>query len=101
MTAYHWRTIRLRMARAGIHDPMALPTMHILLDETETTVLESMIGTNQNDTEAKRTMFIDKLYAPVMHTHLNGERYTPQPEGFDEDSMEASFDAFAQISAAG
>ena len=32
MTAHHWRTVRLKMALAGISDPMALPTAHMLLD---------------------------------------------------------------------
>lgn len=97
LTAHHWRAIRLKMLLAGIDDPMGLPSMHILLDATENAILESMHGRNAKDSEMKRSMFIDKLYAPTVVTRkLNGEKYVAKPEGFAEEEVEASFDAFAQ-----
>lgn len=97
LTAHHWRTLRNRMLMAGIPDPMRLTSMHALLDTTEATVLEAMHGDNPRDGEMKRSMFLDRLYAPSLAVNtLNGDEYVAQPEGFEEDEVEASFDAFAQ-----
>lgn len=97
MTAHHWRTLRLKLTLAGISQPMALPSMHVLLDNTESAILEAMHGDNPKDGETKRSMFIDRLYAPTPESMaLNGSDYVPQPEGFEPDEVEAAFDAFAQ-----
>lgn len=97
LTAHHWRALRLKLLLAGVADPMALPSLHALLDTTESAVLESMHGDNPRDGEMKRSMFLDRLYAPSpVVDALNGEGYVAQPEGFAEEEVEASFDAFAQ-----
>lgn len=97
LTAFHWRTMRLKLTLAGVSDPMNLPSMHVLLDNTESAILEAMLGDNPKDGENKRAMFIDRLYAPTPEAlALNGEDYMPQPEGFEPDDVEAAFDAFAQ-----
>lgn len=89
MTAHHWRTIRLKLVQSGVHDPMRLPTMHILLDTTEAAVLEAMSG--DRDSAMKRTMFIDRLYSPLVDKATASE----QPRGFTDDDTEDAFDAFA------
>jgi hypothetical protein len=89
MTAHHWRTIRLKLVQSGVHDPMALPTMHILLDATEAAVLEAMSG--DRDSAMKRTLFIDRLYSPLADPATASQ----QPRGFTDDDTEDAFDAFA------
>lgn len=89
MTAHHWRTIRLKLVQSGVHDPMRLPTMHILLDTTEAAVLEAMSG--DRDSDMKRTMFIDRLYSPLADPTTSSQ----QPRGFTDDDTEDAFDAFA------
>lgn len=97
LTAHHWRTMRLKLILAGIPNPMALPSMHVLLDTTESSILEAMHGDNPKDGESKRAMFIDRLYAPTPEAlALNGEDYVAQPDGFEPDEVEAAFDAFAK-----
>jgi hypothetical protein len=91
MTAHHWRTIRLKMVQSGVRDPMRLPTMHILLDATETAVLEAM--STGSDGEMKRTMFLHKLYSPLSDPSAPAE--IAAPPGFDDDDTEDAFDAFA------
>lgn len=89
LTAHHWRTIRLKLVQSGVHNPMALPTMHILLDATEAAVLEAMSG--DRDSDMKRTMFIDRLYSPLADPTTSSQ----QPRGFTDDDTEDAFDAFA------
>ena len=89
MTAHHWRTIRLKLVQSGVHDPMTLPTMHILLDTTEAAVLEGMSG--DRDSERKRTMFLDRLYSPL----ADPTAPAAPPPGFSDDDTEDAFDAFA------
>ena len=97
LTAHHWRSLRLKLIMAGISNPMTLTSMHMVLDSTESAILESMHGDSAKDGEMKRTMFLDRLYGPSIEVNeLNGESYIPQPEGFGDDDVEASFDAFAQ-----
>jgi hypothetical protein len=93
LTAFHWRAIRGKLILAGIMDPMALTSMHALLDVTETSITESY------STAEDRTAFFDKLYAPEIGRELNDDGYTPKPSGFDDDDVEASFDAFASAAA--
>lgn len=100
MTAHHWRTIRLKFVLAGIADPMALPTMHILLDVMEKTVLESMVTGKATEDEAERRRFLDSLYSPTgENAAINGATVASgqPPPGFEPDAVEASFAAFAAV----
>lgn len=87
MTAHHWRTLRLRLVKSGVHDPMRLPSMHIVLDATEAAVLEAMAHDSM-----ERTVFLDRLYSPL---HDPGAPRDVAPTGFTDDDVESSFDAFA------
>jgi len=60
-TAHIWRTVRLQLVRAGHENPMRLPHMHIVLDETEDLVVSSMVGA---DGQERRDKFYTDLYAP-------------------------------------
>ncbi|QDF17565.1 hypothetical protein SEA_YAGO84_33 [Gordonia phage Yago84] len=92
ITSVHWRTIRGRIGSYGIARPLEqLPHLHALLDLTEAAVMESFSG---KDAERERKSFIDKLYAPERGKKVEGTGHRPAPAGFDEDAMEASFDAF-------
>lgn len=91
MTAHHWRTIRLKLVQSGVHDPMSLRSMHMLLDATEGAILEAMSG--DRDSEMKRTMFLDKLYSPL--SDPSSATATERPRGFTDDDTEDAFDAFA------
>lgn len=92
ITAAHWRTLRARIAGYGIARPLEqLPNLHALLDLTEQAVLESFSG---KDAERERKTFLDKLYAPERGKQLGGTGHKPAPAGFDEEAMEAAFDAF-------
>lgn len=97
VTAFHWRNLRQRLTSAGILDPMRLTSLHALLDFTETLALEGAgnTGDAKKDEQARRA-FLHKLYAPEPGTAaLNGDGYHPRPAGFDDEDIEASFDAFA------
>ncbi|EHI13129.1 DUF7240 domain-containing protein [Mycolicibacterium thermoresistibile] len=101
MAAYHWRTLRQRMRANGITDPMALPSMHAIIDETEALALEAAgAGTDDPDrARRERQELLDKLYAPAPEgaEDLNGEQYQPPPAGFEDPAeVEASFDAFSR-----
>ncbi len=96
MTAHHWRTIRTKLLLAGIADPMGLRSMHMLLDTTESTIMESMSSSREKDAEFKRDQFVDRLYSPANDvSNLNGEGYVAAPAGFEPENVEAAFDAFA------
>lgn len=96
ITATHWRMVRHKLALAGIAEPMRLPSMHWLLDVTESMVLESMQSNNPDQDRLKRESFLDKLYAPTKETiELNGAGYKPIPAAFvNPEDVEAQFDAF-------
>lgn len=97
LTAHHWRVFRLKFVESGILNPMLLPTMHMILDMTEKVVVESMSASGGKDSEMKRSMFLDQLYAPRAETRvLNGDTYTATPAGFEAVEVEDSFDAFAR-----
>lgn len=102
ITAYHWRSMRAKLAQNGIADPMrTMRTMHSLLDFTEQTTLESLAksGEGQNAYEqSKRAVdaFMFKLYSPDPNERDEDGR-VPVPAGFDEDAMESNFDAFMQM----
>lgn len=89
MTAQHWRTIRLKLIQSGIHDPMRLTSMHILLDTTEQLILDSMVSNKPEEDKRQRQDFLNILYRPVVK---KGE-LPPPPPGF-EDEGEGSFDQF-------
>lgn len=91
MTAHHWRTIRLKLVQSGVHDPMGLRTMHVVLDATEAAILEAMSA--DRDGDMKRTLFLDKLYSPLLDPDV--DKATVQPRGFTDEDVESSFDAFA------
>lgn len=89
MTAHHWRAIRARITSTGIANPLTLPSLHALLDQTE-----NLVGASY-ETADERTRFMDRLYAPEIGKDLNDAGYKPKPSGFDDDAeVEASFDAF-------
>lgn len=96
ITAAHWRMVRHKLLLAGIADPMALGSMHALLDVAELMVLESMQTADPDQDRLRREQFLDKLYAPTKETiALNGAGYKPVPAEFmDPENIEASFDAF-------
>lgn len=102
ITAFHWRSMRAKLAQNGIADPMhTMRSMHALLDFTEQTTLESLAksGEGQNAHEqAKRAIdqFMFKLYAPTPG-EVDEDGRVPIPAGFDEDAMESNFDAFMQM----
>jgi hypothetical protein len=96
MTAHHWRTVRSKLLLAGIADPMGLRNMHMLLDTTESMILEAMSMSGDKDAAFKRSQFIDRLYSPANDvSNLNGDGYVAAPAGFEPENVEAAFDAFA------
>lgn len=66
--------------------------MHVLLDTTEAAVLESM------DEKKDRERYLDAMYRPKLELApgLAGSGYKPKPAGFDDDDVDAAFDAFAR-----
>ncbi len=93
LTAHHWRTLRLKLVTSGIYAPMALPTMHMILDTTESSILEALTVEGGKEGEMKRRLFLDKLYAPIIDPTVDAAAVIP--DGFSADEVEDSFDAFA------
>lgn len=87
-TAYLWRSVRLQLITTGIPNPMALPNMHLVLDVTEKTMVESM-------TEEQLTRFFDRIYGPPPQpiSVSKGRKLVPPP-GFSEEEMAASWRAW-------
>jgi hypothetical protein len=97
ITGQHWRIIRQHLLANGVTDPMALPSMHALLDVTEQMVIDSMQGTSEASIRMKRDGFYDQLYRPdPADNDVNGEDYRPVPDGFEDGEDDAAFDAFAR-----
>lgn len=95
MTGYHWRTIRQKLMAAGIGDPMALPSMHAILDFTEAMVIENY--SQGRDAEQDISGFMRLLYGPSAESaELDTMGKAVVPAGFDNDEVEDSFDAFAR-----
>lgn len=101
MTAHNWRTLRDRYQDKGIADPMALPSMHSILDRAESLALESAASGAKTQTEARQKIsaLYDRLYKPDLTEQtsiINGrdEELMRPPPGFEDDEVEASFDAF-------
>lgn len=102
MAGQHWRTIRTRLLNNGIPDPMALTSLHAMLDAVEDLVVQAMISdcVKAEEARAKRAKFLNALYAPTGETalRLNGDGYKPTPAGFDTpEDVENAFDAFAAM----
>lgn len=91
MTAHHWRTIRLKLMKSGMTEPMGLPTAHMLLDLTEQLILESMQSDKPELDKARREKFVADLYreAPKSFKDLP-DGWQPPPPGFDDDDDAAS-----------
>jgi hypothetical protein len=89
-TGHHWRILRSRLLTNGVGDPMRLPSLHALLDFTESVILESMTSGNQMEDAVKRQQFTDSLYQPDPEELKTGTR----PEGFSDEETWASFLAF-------
>jgi hypothetical protein len=94
MTAFHWRTVRTSLLLAGIADPMGLRNMHMLLDATESKILESISMSGERDAEFQRSQFLDQLYSPANDVGLGGGR-AAIPAGFEPDEVDSAFEAFA------
>lgn len=91
MTAFHWRTVRLQLVKAGVENPMEFSTAHILLDMVEELIMESIQpeGTKQADydeAKQKREDFTKALYQPkVKKLSELPDGWKPPPAGFDDD----------------
>ena len=102
ITAYHWRSMRAKLAQTGIADALrTMTSMHALLDFTEQITLESLAksGDGQNAAEKSQRAiddFMFRLYAPDPNERTEDGR-VPVPAGFDEGAMESNFDAFAKM----
>lgn len=102
ITAFHWRSMRAKLAQTGIADPLrTMTSMHALLDFTEQITLESLAksGEGQNAQEKSQRAvddFMFTLYAPDPNA-LDEDGRVPVPAGFDQDAMESNFDAFMQM----
>lgn len=101
MTAQHWRTIRLKLIQSGVGDAMTLPNMHLLLDLSESMIIESMVSDDPKADERQRQGFIDMLYRPeVSEKVVAGKPKGWVPPPFDpdaeDDDNEAAFDALAR-----
>lgn len=94
LTAHHWRALRTKLALAGIGDLMALPSMHILLDLTETALEESMSATADPDEGRQKVEeFRDQLYAPPVEPEKAKAGYKAPPSWWNEGDSDAEFDA--------
>ena len=98
MAAHNWRTLRLRYADNGVGTPMALPSMHVVLDAAEQLGLDASVSGVKSEVEARSAVrgYYDKLYKPdaTMRAVNGGDVPPPPPPGFSDEEIEASFDAF-------
>jgi hypothetical protein len=96
MAAHNWRTLRQQGLGNGIGDLMALSSMHVVLDMIESVGIESTIQGATSESEAKAAIgsFYDKLYKPDLREAMRLNAPEPVPAGFEDDEVEASFDAF-------
>lgn len=97
MAAHNWRALRQKGLSQGIGDLMSLQSMHMVLDMIESMGVES--ATARAKTEAEFTSmlgdFYDGLYKPDIREALMVNAPEPVPPGFEDDEVEAAFDAFA------
>lgn len=104
MAGYHWRSVRTRFLNDGIADPMALTSMHAMLDKVEAVVLEAVVSNAGNEKgagKAAHDKFITELYTtPPQMVKLNGKTtlVVAPPEGFETpEAVEEGFTAFAKM----
>jgi hypothetical protein len=102
-TGHHWRNIRCRLADAGIPNPLALPSLHSILDITEDIVVDSLYRSGQKDDgppspgELKVRQFYDAIYAPEPKDDDDDTATADRavPAGFENpEDVESDFDAF-------
>lgn len=101
MAAKNWRAIRYRLLDKGITDPMALPSIHPILDLTEQAVLESIQSDNADADKMERQQLTDLLYRPdpPRIPGPRGKAPPPAPDGFDDAETFNSFASFAAAAA--
>jgi hypothetical protein len=92
LTAHHWRPLRSKLLLAGIGDPMGLPSMHSLLDLTESALTESM-SADPEEGSKKVSEFIDQLYAPPVEPAKAKAGYKAPPSWWTEGNSDDEFDA--------
>lgn len=75
---------------------MALPSMHIVLDEAEKMAAEAAASEAEDSDEARRRIerLFDQLYRPDPDDPAAGEATRSLP-GYSDEESEDSFDAFA------
>lgn len=74
---------------------MALPTAHILLDMTESLIIESMVSDDPKEDQRQRDKFLAQLYRSETKVRDDGkpDGWIEPPPGFDDDDEnEAAFD---------
>lgn len=97
MAAHNWRALRLRYADNGVGHPMALPSMHAVLDAAEQLGLDASVSGAKSEAQVRQAVrgYYDKLYKPdATMRAVNGGEPPPPPPGFSDEEIEASFDAF-------
>ena len=86
--------MRSKLLLAGIGDPMNLPSMHSLLDLTESALEESMSATaDPAEGRQKVSEFRDQLYAPPVEPEKAKAGYRPPPSWWTEGNSDDEFDA--------
>lgn len=95
MAAKNWRAIRYRLLDKGITDPMAIPSIHPILDETEQAVLESYSSDNPDRDKTDRDQFQTLLYKPDPRAPGGGS--AAGAVLFDAKESSASFNSLAGL----
>lgn len=89
LAGHHWRALRNKLMCSGIADPMALPTMHAVLDVIETMAVEATVdGTPKG--KRKLEEFYDAIYRPERRAKKGGpvdDGWRPPPAGFSEEDI--------------
>jgi len=102
MAAHNWRALRYKLQTYGIADPMALPSLHSVLDHMEVLALESFQSDNPQRDKVDRDQFVTRLYRPdpplTATAAVKGVKALPPPppDGFDAAETRKSFAAFAR-----
>ena len=86
--------MRSKLLLAGIGDPMNLPSMHSLLDLTESALEESMSATaDPAEGKQKVSEFRDQLYAPPVEPEKAKAGSKAPPSWWTEGNSDDEFDA--------
>jgi len=100
-TGHNWRTVRQKLANAGMTSPLLLPSLHAVLDVTEDIVTESLLAPESegppSEGEKRLRRFYDAIYAPDPPEEeiVAGSGHSPPPTSFENpDAVEDAFDAF-------